>query len=67
MDLHFSGKDNLLPSEDEAKRLLGSLQNCKIRCFKDNGHTILLVGEFSLFFSFLFSLFHFLDVVAVDC
>ncbi|XP_052193640.1 phytyl ester synthase 1, chloroplastic [Diospyros lotus] len=37
-----SGKDNLLPSEDEAKRLLGSLQNCKIRCFKDNGHTILL-------------------------
>ncbi|CAK9163386.1 unnamed protein product [Ilex paraguariensis] len=39
------GKDNMLPSGDEAQRLSGALQNCKIRYFKDNGHTILLVGE----------------------
>ncbi|PIM99890.1 Diacylglycerol O-acyltransferase [Handroanthus impetiginosus] len=37
-----SGKDNMLPSRDEARRLLSSLQNCKVRYFKDNGHTILL-------------------------
>ncbi|KAI3887266.1 hypothetical protein MKX03_023476 [Papaver bracteatum] len=37
-----SGKDNLLPSEDEARRLWVSLDNCKIRHFKDNGHTLLL-------------------------
>ncbi|KAL2517044.1 Acyltransferase-like protein [Abeliophyllum distichum] len=37
-----SGKDNMLPSKDEAWRLLRSLRNCKIRYFKDNGHTILL-------------------------
>ncbi|KAG8374877.1 hypothetical protein BUALT_Bualt10G0041200 [Buddleja alternifolia] len=37
-----SGKDNMIPSQDEAWRLLGSLQNCKVRYFKDNGHTILL-------------------------
>ncbi|KAL3645389.1 hypothetical protein CASFOL_010569 [Castilleja foliolosa] len=37
-----SGKDNMLPSRDEAWRLSSSLQNCKVRYFKDNGHTILL-------------------------
>ncbi|KAI4301876.1 hypothetical protein L6164_035113 [Bauhinia variegata] len=37
-----SGKDNMLPSGDEAKRLNRSLQNCKVRNFKDNGHTLLL-------------------------
>ncbi|KAI3960155.1 hypothetical protein MKW98_016879 [Papaver atlanticum] len=37
-----SGKDNLLPSEDEARRLWVLLENCKIRHFKDNGHTVLL-------------------------
>eukprot|EP00268_Persea_americana_P053044 TRINITY_DN5981_c1_g2_i5.p1 TRINITY_DN5981_c1_g2~~TRINITY_DN5981_c1_g2_i5.p1 ORF type:complete len:686 (+),score=119.88 TRINITY_DN5981_c1_g2_i5:141-2198(+) len=37
-----SGKDNMIPSRDEAERLLNSLQNCKIRLFKDNGHTLLL-------------------------
>ncbi|XP_026384275.1 acyltransferase-like protein At1g54570, chloroplastic [Papaver somniferum] len=37
-----SGKDNLLPSEDEARRLWVSLKNCKVRHFKDNGHTLLL-------------------------
>lgn len=35
----------MIPSRDEAERLLNSLQNCKIRLFKDNGHTLLLVGE----------------------
>ncbi|CAK9137065.1 unnamed protein product [Ilex paraguariensis] len=38
-----SGKDNVLPSRDEARRLSSVLQNCKIRYFKDNGHSILLV------------------------
>ncbi|KAH6818209.1 Esterase/lipase/thioesterase family protein [Perilla frutescens var. frutescens] len=37
-----SGKDNMLPSRDEAWRLLKSLRNCDIRYFKDNGHTLLL-------------------------
>ncbi|KAH7865461.1 hypothetical protein Vadar_007036 [Vaccinium darrowii] len=37
-----SGKDNMIPSGDEAKQLLRSLRNCEIRYFKDNGHTILL-------------------------
>ncbi|KAF7817857.1 acyltransferase-like protein [Senna tora] len=35
-------QDNLLPSGDEAKRLARSLQNCKIRYFENNGHTLLL-------------------------
>lgn len=46
----YSGKDNMLPSENEAQRLKNSLRNCTVRYFKDNGHTILLVGE--EFFSF---------------
>ncbi|KAI4350028.1 hypothetical protein L6164_010556 [Bauhinia variegata] len=37
-----SGKDNMLPSGEEAKRLKRSLQNCKVRYFKDSGHTLLL-------------------------
>ncbi|XP_020540401.2 acyltransferase-like protein At1g54570, chloroplastic [Jatropha curcas] len=37
-----SGKDYMLPSRDEAKRLSSSLQNCIVRNFKDNGHTLLL-------------------------
>jgi len=40
----FSGKDNMLPSEDEAKRLSSVLKNCVVRTFKENGHTLLLVG-----------------------
>mgnify|MGYP006992906942 CR=1 FL=1 len=43
--LHFSGKDNMLPSRDEAERLKNSLQDCVVRHFKDNGHTLLLVSE----------------------
>lgn len=42
----------MLPSGDEAKRLLRSLRNCKIHIFKDNGHTILLVRG-KIFFSVL--------------
>lgn len=42
---HLSGKDNMLPSREEGRRLMKSIQNCKMRYFKDNGHTILLVGE----------------------
>ncbi|TKY61425.1 Acyltransferase protein [Spatholobus suberectus] len=37
-----SGKDNMLPSINEAQRLAGLLQNCKVRDFKDSGHTLLL-------------------------
>lgn len=43
-----SGKDNMLPSGDEAKRLLSSLQNCRVRYFKDNGHTLLLEDGMNL-------------------
>ncbi|KAA8545000.1 hypothetical protein F0562_019783 [Nyssa sinensis] len=43
-----SGKDNMLPSGDEAQRLSSSLRNCKICYFKDNGHTILLEDGINL-------------------
>ncbi|KAK8508766.1 hypothetical protein V6N12_034871 [Hibiscus sabdariffa] len=43
-----SGKDNMLPSEDEAQRLKNSLSNCIIRRFKDNGHTLLLEESLNL-------------------
>ncbi|KAK3200519.1 hypothetical protein Dsin_023934 [Dipteronia sinensis] len=43
-----SGKDNMLPSGDEAKRLKSTLQNCTVRYFKDNGHTLLLEDGISL-------------------
>ncbi|XP_050220620.1 phytyl ester synthase 1, chloroplastic-like [Mercurialis annua] len=43
-----SGADYLLPSADEAKRLNSSLQNCIVRHFKDNGHTLLLEESISL-------------------
>nr|XP_011459634.1 PREDICTED: acyltransferase-like protein At1g54570, chloroplastic [Fragaria vesca subsp. vesca] len=37
-----SDKDNMVPSQDEAERLRSSLQNCTVRHFPDNGHTLLL-------------------------
>ncbi|PIA57053.1 hypothetical protein AQUCO_00600052v1 [Aquilegia coerulea] len=37
-----SGKDNMLPSSDEAQCLEKLLQNCVVRYFWDNGHTLLL-------------------------
>jgi len=43
--LYCSGNDNLLPSKDEARRLKSSLKNCKVRYFKDNGHSMLMVSE----------------------
>ncbi|KAF8017906.1 hypothetical protein BT93_H2964 [Corymbia citriodora subsp. variegata] len=43
-----SGKDNMLPSHDEAQRLTNSLKNCRVRYFKDNGHTLLLEDGISL-------------------
>ncbi|KAK4389328.1 Acyltransferase-like protein, chloroplastic [Sesamum angolense] len=43
-----SGKDNMLPSRDEARMLRRRLQNCKVRYFKDNGHTILLEDSVNL-------------------
>ncbi|KAL7612766.1 hypothetical protein Lser_V15G06709 [Lactuca serriola] len=43
-----SGKDNMLPSSNEAQRLSKTLQNCKICYFKDNGHTLLLEDGINL-------------------
>ncbi|XP_056168192.1 phytyl ester synthase 1, chloroplastic-like isoform X2 [Syzygium oleosum] len=43
-----SGKDNMLPSHDEAQRLTNSLKNCRVRYFKDNGHTLLLEDGINL-------------------
>ncbi|KAK9292609.1 hypothetical protein L1049_020584 [Liquidambar formosana] len=43
-----SGKDNMLPSEDEAQRLSSSLRNCRVRHFKNNGHTLLLEDGINL-------------------
>ncbi|KAL9233256.1 hypothetical protein vseg_008277 [Gypsophila vaccaria] len=43
-----SGKDNMLPSENEARRLSRSLKNCEVRIFKDNGHTLLLEDGINL-------------------
>nr|CAD1839029.1 unnamed protein product [Ananas comosus var. bracteatus] len=43
-----SGRDELLPSREEAERLSGTLPNCRIRHFKDNGHTIFLEGGIDL-------------------
>ncbi|XP_076940752.1 phytyl ester synthase 1, chloroplastic-like [Bidens hawaiensis] len=36
------GRDNLLPSKEEAQRLFRSLKHCDVRVFEENGHTILL-------------------------
>lgn len=43
-----SGNDNLLPSKDEARRLKSSLKNCKVRYFKDNGHSMLMEDGLNL-------------------
>ncbi|XP_024310260.1 acyltransferase-like protein At1g54570, chloroplastic isoform X3 [Brachypodium distachyon] len=43
-----SGNDELLPSHEEAERLQGTLEKCRIRHFRDNGHKILLEDEFDL-------------------
>ncbi|XP_010241345.1 PREDICTED: acyltransferase-like protein At1g54570, chloroplastic [Nelumbo nucifera] len=43
-----SGKDNMLPTGAEAQRLSKSLQNCKVRYFKDNAHTLFLEDGINL-------------------
>ncbi|KAF8018011.1 hypothetical protein BT93_H3034 [Corymbia citriodora subsp. variegata] len=43
-----SGKDNMLPSREEAHRLTKSLKNCRVRYFKDNGHILLMEDGISL-------------------
>ncbi|KAJ0775025.1 putative alpha/Beta hydrolase [Helianthus annuus] len=37
-----SGKDNLIPSKNEAQRLSGVLKHCQMRVYEENGHTILM-------------------------
>ncbi|XP_020113974.1 acyltransferase-like protein At1g54570, chloroplastic isoform X3 [Ananas comosus] len=46
--LLVSDNDNLLPSAEEADRLWASLKNCRVRHFKDNGHTLLLEDGINL-------------------
>nr|GEY10363.1 acyltransferase-like protein At1g54570, chloroplastic [Tanacetum cinerariifolium] len=43
-----SGRDNLMPSKNEARRLSKELKNCKVRVFEGNGHTILLESGINL-------------------
>ncbi|KAI3690041.1 hypothetical protein L2E82_48016 [Cichorium intybus] len=43
-----SGKDNLLPSKNEAQRLSRLLQRCNVRVFEENGHTILMENGVSV-------------------
>eukprot|EP01018_Ginkgo_biloba_P005958 Gb_18591 [translate_table: standard] len=43
-----SGKDQFLPSTSEALRLKRSLKSCKVRYFKENGHTLLLEESIDL-------------------
>ncbi|KAF0914405.1 hypothetical protein E2562_028495 [Oryza meyeriana var. granulata] len=43
-----SWNDELLPSREEAERLRDTLQKCRIRNFRENGHKILLEAEFDL-------------------
>ncbi|XP_042501765.1 acyltransferase-like protein At3g26840, chloroplastic isoform X3 [Macadamia integrifolia] len=37
-----SGRDQLLPSQEEAERLRHTLPDCRIRNFKDSGHTLFM-------------------------
>lgn len=46
--LLVSGNDQMLPSEDEARRLKKILPQCRTRYFKDSGHTLLLEGGLNL-------------------
>ncbi|XP_078175515.1 phytyl ester synthase 1, chloroplastic-like isoform X2 [Carex rostrata] len=43
-----SGNDEILPSRKEAERLCTILPNCRVRHFKDSGHTLLLEGGIDL-------------------
>ncbi|KAJ8760671.1 hypothetical protein K2173_017656 [Erythroxylum novogranatense] len=43
-----SGRDAMLPSAKEAKRLKHSLRNCTVRYFRNNGHALLLEDSVGL-------------------
>ncbi|XVE62883.1 hypothetical protein DITRI_Ditri06bG0155400 [Diplodiscus trichospermus] len=43
-----SDKDNMLPSREEAHRLKNLLPKCTIRCFENNGHTLMLEDSMNL-------------------
>lgn len=43
-----SGKDQLLPSREEAERLKNILPICEIRCFNDSGHALFLESAIDL-------------------
>ncbi|KAL8238905.1 hypothetical protein R6Q59_015472 [Mikania micrantha] len=43
-----SGKDNFMPSKNEARRLSRLLKHCNVRVFEGNGHTILLENGVNL-------------------
>ncbi|EHA8588340.1 acyltransferase-like protein, chloroplastic [Cocos nucifera] len=43
-----SGRDQLLPSREEAERLCTALPNCRVRHFKDGSHSIFLEGGIDL-------------------
>lgn len=57
---NISGKDDMLPSGEEAWRILRSIQNCQIRCFKDNRRNILMVGDkfFNYFYYYCYYYLH---------
>ena len=40
----FSGRDQLLPSQEEGERLCHALPKCVIRKFNNSGHFLFLVG-----------------------
>ena len=67
----YSGRDLLLPSIEEGRRLRQFLPKCEIRRFSDNGHFLFLVGdhfprkEEMLTFSALDSLFFLLTTKAI--
>ncbi len=46
MNIACSGKDQMLPSAEEAKRLKKAIPGCRVRYFKESGHTLLLVSAF---------------------
>ncbi|XVE67639.1 hypothetical protein DITRI_Ditri09bG0004300 [Diplodiscus trichospermus] len=43
-----SGRDQLLPSQEESQRIQKALPNCEIRTFEENGHFLFLEDNFDL-------------------
>ncbi|OMO99367.1 Diacylglycerol acyltransferase [Corchorus olitorius] len=48
MLLLFSGRDQLLPSQEESKRFRKALPDCEIRMFEENGHFLFLEDKVDL-------------------